>query len=66
MATLEDLGKQAKLFVRWHRNRYYPVAQQIRAMLPRFKDLTDREVLDSEFDLSDAHELIARQWGFQS
>ena len=65
MATLEDLGKQAKLFVHWHRDRYYPVAQQIRAMLPRFKDMTDREVLDSAFDLSDAHELIARQWGFQ-
>ena len=38
----KNLRKQAKLYVRWHRGRHHPVAAQIRAVLPRFKDLTDR------------------------
>jgi uncharacterized glyoxalase superfamily protein PhnB len=66
MPNLENLKKQAKLYVRWHRDRYYPVAAQIRAVLPRFKDLTDRQVLEAEFKLSDAQELVARQSGFDS
>lgn len=66
MPNLENLRKQAKLYVRWHRDRYYPVAAQIRAVLPRFKDLTDRQVLDRDFRLSDAQELVARQSGFES
>jgi hypothetical protein len=36
--------KQPKLYLRWHRDRYYPVAAQIRAVLPRFRHLTDQEV----------------------
>lgn len=35
-------------------------------MLPRFGGLTDREVLQHDFKLSDAQELIARQAGFES
>jgi uncharacterized glyoxalase superfamily protein PhnB len=66
MPNLENLRKQAKLYVRWHRDGYYPVAAQIRAVLPRFKDLTDRQVLQHEFRLSDAQELVARQSGFES
>lgn len=66
MPNLENLKKQAKLYVRWHRDRYYPVAAQIRAVLPRYKDLTDRQVLEAEFKLSDAQELVARQSGFDS
>lgn len=66
MPNLENLRKQAKLYVRWHRERYYPVAAQIRAVLPRFKDLTDKQVLEHEFRLSDAQELVARQSGFES
>jgi len=66
MPNLENLRKQAKLYVRWHRERYYPVAAQIRSVLPRFKDLTDREVLERDFKLSDAQELVARQSGFES
>jgi predicted lactoylglutathione lyase len=66
MPNLENLKKQAKLYVRWHRDRYYPVAAQIRAVLPRFKDLTDRQVLEAEFKLSDAQELVARQSGFDT
>ena len=66
MPNLENLRKQAKLFVRWHRDRHYPVAAQIRAVLPRFKGLSDRELLEATFKLSDAQELVARQAGFES
>lgn len=66
MANLENLRKQAKLYLRWHRDRYHPVAAQIRAVLPRFKDLTDRQILDGDFKLGDAQELVARQSGFES
>ena len=30
MPNLENLKKQAKLILRWHRERHYPVAAQIR------------------------------------
>jgi catechol 2,3-dioxygenase-like lactoylglutathione lyase family enzyme len=66
MPNLENLRKQAKLYVRWHRDGHHPVAAQIRAVLPRFKDLTDRQILDCDFKLSDAQELVARQSGFDS
>jgi catechol 2,3-dioxygenase-like lactoylglutathione lyase family enzyme len=66
MPNLENLRKQAKLYVRWHRDGYYPVAAQIRAVLPRFRDLTDRQVLECAFRLGDAQELVARQSGFES
>jgi len=41
MPNLENLKKQAKLILRWHRDRYYPVAAQIRAVLPRYRQLSD-------------------------
>jgi catechol 2,3-dioxygenase-like lactoylglutathione lyase family enzyme len=66
MPNLENLRKQAKLYVRWHRERHHPVAAQIRAVLPRFKDLTDRQILEATFKLGDAQELVARQAGFES
>jgi catechol 2,3-dioxygenase-like lactoylglutathione lyase family enzyme len=66
MPNLENLRKQAKLVLRWHRDRYYPVAAQIRTVLPRFRHLTDRQVLAAPFKLSDAQELVARQQGFES
>jgi hypothetical protein len=44
MPNLENLKKQAKLILRWHRERYYPVAAQIRGHLPR-----DGYLLDSGF-----------------
>jgi catechol 2,3-dioxygenase-like lactoylglutathione lyase family enzyme len=66
MPNLENLKKQAKLVLRWHRDRYYPVAAQIRAALPRFAGLSDAEILAQEFRLSDAQELVARQHGFSS
>jgi hypothetical protein len=64
--NLENLKKQAKLYLRWHRDRHYPVAARIRAVLPRFRHLSDLEVLAHSFKLSDAQELIARKAGFES
>jgi catechol 2,3-dioxygenase-like lactoylglutathione lyase family enzyme len=66
MPNLENLRKQAKLILRWHRDRYYPVAAQIRATLLRYQNMTDPEVLAHSFKLSDAQELVAREHGFES
>jgi catechol 2,3-dioxygenase-like lactoylglutathione lyase family enzyme len=66
MPNLENLKKQAKLYLRWHRDQHYPVAARIRAVLPRFRNLSDREVLAHSFKLSDAQELVARKTGFES
>lgn len=66
MPNLENLRKQAKLVLRWHRDRYYPVAAQIRSVLPRFRHLSDPEILEHPFKLADAQELVARQQGFES
>jgi catechol 2,3-dioxygenase-like lactoylglutathione lyase family enzyme len=66
MPNLENLKKQAKLYLRWHRDQHYPVAARIRAVLPRFRHLSDREVLAHSFRLSDAQELVARKTGFES
>jgi catechol 2,3-dioxygenase-like lactoylglutathione lyase family enzyme len=64
--NLENLKKQAKLVLRWHRDGYYPVAAQIRAALPRYRHLSDPEILAAAFKLADAQELVARQHGFES
>jgi catechol 2,3-dioxygenase-like lactoylglutathione lyase family enzyme len=66
MPNIENLKKQAKQYLRWHRERYYPVAAQIRSTLPRFRGMGDMEVLKSGFKLADAQELVARQEGFNS
>lgn len=66
MLNIEHLRKQAKLYLRWHREHYYPVAARIRAVLPRYSRLTDREIIARPFRLSDAQELVARTAGFES
>jgi uncharacterized glyoxalase superfamily protein PhnB len=66
MPNLENLKKQAKLILRWHRERHYPVAAQIRALMPRFLNMPDSEILVANFKLSDAQEMVARQHGFDS
>jgi uncharacterized glyoxalase superfamily protein PhnB len=66
MPNLENLKKQAKLILRWHRERHYPVAAQIRRLLPRFLNMPDSEILAATFKLSDAQEMVARQHGFDS
>ncbi|WP_026283032.1 VOC family protein [Rhizobium sp. 2MFCol3.1] len=65
MPNLENLKKQAKQYLRWHRERYYPVAAEIRAALPRFRNLEDMQIFEASFKLTDAQELIARQMGFE-
>jgi catechol 2,3-dioxygenase-like lactoylglutathione lyase family enzyme len=64
MPNIENLKKQAKQYLRWHRERYYPVAAQIRSTLPRFREMGYVEILESGFRLVDAQELVARQEGF--
>lgn len=66
MPNLENLKKQAKQYLRWHRERHHPVAAMIRAALPRYRHLDDRQVLAAPFKLSDAQELVARQLDFES
>jgi uncharacterized glyoxalase superfamily protein PhnB len=66
MPNLENLKKQAKQMLRWHRERHYPVAAQIREHLPRFLNMPDSAILAASFKLSDAQELVARQQGFDS
>jgi catechol 2,3-dioxygenase-like lactoylglutathione lyase family enzyme len=65
MPNLENLRKQAKQLLRWHRERHHPLAAQIRAHLPRYAHLTDAQILAAPFKLADAQELIARKQGFQ-
>ncbi len=66
MPDLENLKKQAKLILRWHRERHYPVAAQIRKFLPRFSNASDPEILAANLKLSDAQEIVAREHGFES
>jgi uncharacterized glyoxalase superfamily protein PhnB len=65
MPNLDNLKKQAKQYLRWHRERYHPVAAAIRAALPRYRNLSDRQVLEANFRLRDAQELVASQRGFR-
>ena len=60
MPNLENLKKQAKLILRWHRECHYPVAAQIRGHLPRFLNMPDSEILAASFKLSDAGRKTAR------
>jgi uncharacterized glyoxalase superfamily protein PhnB len=64
--NLENLRKQAKQYVRWHRARHGTVAEVIRATLARYGHLTDAQVLEATFRLADAQELVARREGFES
>jgi len=58
MPNFENLRKQAKQYLRWHRDGHYPVAAQIRAVLPRYRHLDDTQILEARFQLSDAQELV--------
>jgi len=64
MPNIENLKKQAKQYLRWHGERYYPVAAAIRATLPQFSHLGDEDILRATLRLADAQELIARHAGF--
>jgi catechol 2,3-dioxygenase-like lactoylglutathione lyase family enzyme len=66
MPNFENLKKKAKQFKRWHQDRYYPVAAEIGYWLPRFRHLDDKAILNAEFKLVDAQELVAAMEGFES
>jgi len=66
MSSTDHFRKQAKLYLRWHRDGYYPVAAQIGTLLPRFRGMIDPDILAATFQLHDAQELVARKAGFES
>jgi uncharacterized glyoxalase superfamily protein PhnB len=63
--NLDNLRKQAKQYVRWHRDRHWTVAEVIRNALPRYAGLSDAQIFSEEFRLADAQELVARREGFR-
>ena len=65
MLNFDNLKKQAKLLVRWHRDGNYSVGGRIRG-LPRYRNLSDVEALALKFPLSEAQEIIALEAGFES
>jgi catechol 2,3-dioxygenase-like lactoylglutathione lyase family enzyme len=65
MPNFENLKKQAKLLVRWHRAGNHSVGGRIRS-LPRYRNLTDVEALALKFPLSEAQEIIALESGYES
>jgi len=65
MPTIETYRKQAKLILRWHREKNYSVGGKIR-MLDRFRSVTDREALQMKFTLALAQEIVAVEAGYKS
>jgi uncharacterized glyoxalase superfamily protein PhnB len=65
MPTLETYRKQAKLLLRWHREKDYSIGGRIR-QLARYRSFTDPEVLALKFTLALAQEIIALEAGHQS
>ena len=63
--TLETYRKQAKLLVRWHRERDYSLGEKVR-QLARYRALTDREVLAMKFTLALAQEIVAVDAGHRN
>lgn len=66
MPNLENLRKQAKQLVRWHRERNYSVCPRIRSALPRYRDASDVEILAGSFTLVEAQLLLAREAGYET
>jgi uncharacterized glyoxalase superfamily protein PhnB len=65
MPTFETYRKHAKLLQRWHAERNYSVGEKLR-LLPRFRHLTDREILERPLPLTLAQEVVAAGAGFAS
>lgn len=65
MFNLDNLKKQAKLLVRWHREGNYSIGGRIRS-LHRYRNLTDEEALALKFPLTEAQEIIALDAGYAS
>jgi catechol 2,3-dioxygenase-like lactoylglutathione lyase family enzyme len=64
MPSIETYRKQAKLLVRWHRERNYSIGGKVRR-LQRYRDLTDVEVLEMAMPLTLAQEIVAVEAGFR-
>ena len=64
MPTIETYRKQAKLLLRWHREKNYSVGGKFR-MLERFRSLTDRQALDMKLTLTLAQEIVAVEAGYK-
>src|SRR5262249_51978462 len=64
MPSIETYRKQAKLLVRWHRERNYSVGGKVR-LLERYRHLTDVEVLKMAMPLTLAQEVVAVEAGFK-
>jgi len=60
---IETYRKQAEQLVRWHRERNYSVGEKLR-LLPRYRHLTDVEVLEMAMPLTLAQEIVAVEAGF--
>jgi uncharacterized glyoxalase superfamily protein PhnB len=65
MPTLETYRKQAKLLLRWHREKNYSIGEHVRR-LNRYQSLTDREALSLNLTLTLAQEIIAIEAGHQT
>jgi catechol 2,3-dioxygenase-like lactoylglutathione lyase family enzyme len=64
MPSIETYRKQAKLLVRWHRERNYSIGEKVR-FLERYRHLTDAEVLEMAMPLTLAQEIVAVEAGFR-
>jgi catechol 2,3-dioxygenase-like lactoylglutathione lyase family enzyme len=64
LPNLENLKKQAKRYVRWHREGRHPVAAVLRQSLPKFAGMTDAAIMAEPFRLADAQALVAHQAGY--
>jgi catechol 2,3-dioxygenase-like lactoylglutathione lyase family enzyme len=64
MPSIETYRKQAKLLVRWHRERNYSIGEKLR-LLERYHHLTDVEALEMAMPLTLAQEIVAVEAGFR-
>jgi uncharacterized glyoxalase superfamily protein PhnB len=64
MPLIDTYRKQAKLLVRWHRERNYSIGEKLR-LLKRHRHLTDVEALDMPMPLMLAQEIVAVEAGFE-
>jgi catechol 2,3-dioxygenase-like lactoylglutathione lyase family enzyme len=63
MTHIDTYRKRAKLLMRWHREGNHSIGAHVRT-LPRFADITDREVLARPLPLALAQEIVAVEAGF--
>ena len=64
MPSIETYLKHAEQLVRWHRERNYSIGGKVR-LLPRYRDLTDLDVLTMPMPLALAQEIVAVEAGFR-